>query len=154
NEIEIADDTTIIFQQPHHWLVIIANKITVGSNVTFTWEQVAKETPPQPTKLAALSPPPTSTTMGGTDGQNGADGGPGGPGPSGDDGPEVEIWTLKINRLPAMLLSGQNGFRGGTGQDGQDGQGGAKGRSWVAGTIPGTCKSGPGNGGDGGAGGK
>ena len=33
DEINIADDTFIVMKQPHHWLVIIANKITIGANV-------------------------------------------------------------------------------------------------------------------------
>ena len=155
NEIIIADGTMIILQPPHSYLVIIANKITIGTNVIFTWAQVSKEIPSQPAKLGKLPPPPTSIYMSGTSGQNGSYGGHGGRGPDGDRGPEIEIWTSDINRIPSeVLINGQHGFPGGKGQEGQDGQDGARGRGFVKGRIPGTCKSGPGNGGRGGIGGR
>jgi len=154
NEIEIADDTLIILQQPHHWLVMIANKITFGANVIFSWAKKDKGIPETPPKLKKPDAPPTSIYMSGTNGSNGAPGSPGGNGWSGDSGPEIEIWTLDVNHLPSeVLLAGQDGFPGGRGQDGQDGQDGARGRGWVAGSFPGTCQSGPGNGGRGGDGG-
>jgi len=154
NEIVIADDTMIILQQPNHWFVMIANKITFGANVTFTWEKVNKGVPTTPSKLTKPSPPPKSIYMSGTNGSNGAPGSLGGNGFSGDSGPEIEVWTLDVNHLPSeVLLFGQDGFQGGTGQDGQDGQDGAEGRGYVPGSFPSTCDSGPGNGGRGGDGG-
>jgi hypothetical protein len=153
SEINIADDTMIILKQPHHWLVMIAEKITFGNNVTFSWEQENKGIPDQEGKLDPLPTPPTSIYMSGTDGADGLNGNPGAKGFMGDDGPEIEIWTLEINRLPGeVLLTGQKGGKGGKGQDGQDGQKGAKGRTWRSGAF-GSCSSGPGNGGDGGEGG-
>jgi hypothetical protein len=154
NEIVIADDTMIVLQQPNHWFVMIANKITFGANVTFTWERVNQDIPASPHKLPTPNPPPISIYMSGTNGYNGAPGSPGGNGFTGDSGPEIEVWTLDVNHLPSeVLLSGQDGFQGGTGQDGQDGQDGAEGRGYVPGRLPGTCDSGPGNGGRGGDGG-
>jgi lysophospholipase L1-like esterase len=153
-EINIAHDSMIVLQQQFHWLVIIAEKITIGNNVTLTWEQrnlgVLKQEPTRSKK----STPPTSIYMSGTDGQNGRNGKKGGAGRPGDPGPEIEMWSLDINRLPSeVLLAGQSGSKGAKGQNGQDGQNGAKGKSWVAGSLPGTCKNGPGNGGKGGKGG-
>jgi hypothetical protein len=164
NEIEIADDTAIILQQPHHWLVIIANKITFGANVVFSWQKEERGIPATPEKLGKPDTPPTSIYMSGTDGINGAPGGPGGNGYCGDSGPEIEIWSLDLNRLPnEVLIAGQDGqyivlpdgreVSGGRGQDGQDGQDGARGRGFVLGSCPLTCESGPGNGGRGGDGG-
>jgi lysophospholipase L1-like esterase len=153
DEITIADNTMIVLGQPHHWLVMIANKVTLGTNVSCVWEQKSKEVPPQASPRLRASTPPQSTTMGGTDGADGAAGSLGASGPDGDAGPEIEMWMLALNRLPTeVLISGQDGFQGAQGQNGQGGQNGARGRDWRLGTL-GTCASGPGNGGDGGNGG-
>lgn len=153
DEITIADDTMIVLKQPHHWLVVLANKITLGTNVGFVWEQVNKGVPPQAPRRPKADTPPTSTTMGGTNGSDGANGSKGANGYDGDGGPEIEIWTLDLNRMPAeVLIAGQNGFQGGKGQDGQNGQNGARGRGFRSGYL-GSCESGPGDGGDGGDGG-
>lgn len=166
NEIDIPDNTKIVFLQPHHWLMMLANKITIGNNVEMTWEKVEKEVEitegeveeensSQPKQIDKLDPPPTSLYMSGTNGCNGdhGDSERSGRGPDGDDGPEIEVWTLDINKLPSVHIGGQKGCQGGKGQNGQDGQDGAKGRSWIPGGL-GWCKHGPGNGGKGGDGGK
>lgn len=152
-EIVIPDNTKILLLQPNNWLMMIADKITIGNNVEITWEMVEKEIPLQPKQEKKLDPPYTSLYMGGTNGSNGAHGDSNlsGRGPDGDAGPEIEVWTLDINKLPPVYIAGQKGCQGGKGQDGQDGQDGAKGRSWIPEVF--WCKSGPGNGGKGGDGG-
>lgn len=155
-EIVIADDTLIILKQPVHYLVMIAEKITIGNNVTLSWEQppiTIKEPEPAEKKL---STPNTSIYMQGTGGKDGVNGKkPERDGQQGENGPEVEIITLDINCLPEnILFSGQDGGKGIKGQNGQDGQDGAKGKSWVSEYGGLGCKNGPGDGGDGGIGGK
>jgi hypothetical protein len=156
-EIDIADNTTIIFQKPNRWLVIIAEKITVGHNVTLTWEQEEKEIPTKPKKARRGSNAKTPDGLWGVTGGNGKDGTHGGRSPDGDDGPEIEIWTLDMSGHPEFHLDGQDGFRGGEGGDGGDGGTGSKGKDWVpAWGFPAIddCASGPGSGGKGGKGGR
>lgn len=155
DEIVIDNNTNIIFLQPHHWLVIIANKITIGDNVNMTWEQIDLGIPEQPRQDEKLPTPPRATDLHASDGHggDGKNGNRQNHGFKGLDGPEIQIWTKDINKFPSVIACGQDGTKGGKGQNGQHGQNGARGKKWVKGTIPGTCKSGPGNGGDGGDGG-
>ncbi len=154
--IDIADNTVIVFKQPNMYLTIITEKLTVGKNVTFTWE---KSTPKSlPTKIPKLIKKSAAVSVNDIWGVTGEAGQPGndegGKGPNGKDGPELELWTLEMTGSPKFDLKGQDGFQGGEGQDGQDGQDGSNGREaqgyWLVAYI---CESGPGNGGDGGAGG-
>jgi len=154
SEIEIADNTTIILKQPNRYLVIITPKLTVGQNVTITWERNDKGLPLKPSK------PPTpdkAATPNGLWGQRGAPGIPGatgGRGWFGDPGPEIEVWTLEMSGVPAVDVAGQDGFQGGPGGDGGDGGEGADGRAWISALGGLACDSGPGSGGDGGPGGR
>lgn len=161
--IEIADNTNIILQQPHIFLVLIANEIIIGENVVITWQRDDKPDPVRPDPPPPRGPQPKATEyLDGANGLPGFDGtdvkrwtGPGA-GWNGDDGPEIEIWTLSMNRCPRVDAAGQDGFDGGDGCNGGDGGQGGDGRDWIsqeytAGTV---CKSGPGSGGHGGRGGR
>jgi beta-glucosidase/6-phospho-beta-glucosidase/beta-galactosidase/lysophospholipase L1-like esterase len=170
--IDIADNTVIVFKQPNMYLTIITEKLTVGNNVTFTWEK----TPPAslPVKFAKPPKKPQAATpngIWGNDGEAGTPGQVGGRAPDGKDAPELELWTLEMTGRPKFDLKGQGWvpeelyFQGGVGQDGGDGGDGSKGRDnqgyWSVpiqtplGQISGPyiCTSGPGNGGAGGHGG-
>ncbi|MCQ6559353.1 SGNH/GDSL hydrolase family protein [Paenibacillus mendelii] len=152
-EVHLADNTTVILKNPQKYLVILAEKITVGNNVTFTWER-----PPiqKPAKRKKLSPPADrsmSTTLSGITGTDGLPGVKGEPGWDGTDGPELEVWVLEMNGRPAFDLRGQDGTAGGDGQDGQAGGRGSKGRTGIKDGAGLWCASGAGAGGNGGRGG-
>lgn len=115
--IDLADGTVVVLQQPVMSLVIIANKITIGKNVTITWERPlpayvaakpAKPPKPQraPTGVSIFKPPA------GTPGKPGVPGDPQGVRFKGLDGPEIEIWTLEMTGSPAIDVRGQNGSWG------------------------------------------
>lgn len=150
--VEIADDTQVILMQPNRWLVIIANRITVGSNVNIGWEMFNKPRPPKPDKPATPATPDQSVYMSGTNGTRGTDGTDGGPGPDGDHGAEIEIWTLNMVGTLDVVVRGQDGFKGGDGGDGGNGGRGAKGKDWTPNLFGLDCANGPGNGGRGGHG--
>jgi len=152
--IKIEDDTQVILMQPNSYLVIIANRITIGKNVTITWEMPQRTVPIKPSYIPPPpATPPKSTYMKGTPGRPGRKGTDGGPGHNGTDGPEIEIWTLKMTGTPDIVIPGQDGFTGGEGGDGGPGGNGAAGKDWTPGPL-GDCKNGPGNGGRGGRGGR
>jgi lysophospholipase L1-like esterase len=154
--IEFANDTQIILDENVRFLVIIATKIIVGTNVSLTYKEKTASPP---------SPPPKAATgdggafPGGT-GCEGAAGDPGLPIGTPPAAPEVEIWTLELNRLPSIYLKGQQGFTGGRGGDGGDGGRGADGApSQHDGFGPSyarvyVCTAGPGSGAPGGQGGR
>jgi lysophospholipase L1-like esterase len=127
--IVIADDTTIILQPPHLFLVMIAPQIKIGRNVTITWQREVKTVPDPPDP--PLRPPqePRSTSRYASKGKPGVPGGPGGPGWEGDPGPEIEIWTLNMEGdNPVLDVAGQDGFDGGRGGNGGPGGHGQPGR--------------------------
>jgi lysophospholipase L1-like esterase len=159
--ITLADDTTVILLPPGAMsLLIIAETITIGNNVHFTWTR--PPIPPLNKNFAPGNVPPTppqvpATT---TPGQPGAVGTAGSPGANGDlgnsgtAGPVVEMWTLNLTGALLADLAGQDGQAGGRGQDGgPGGQGGTGGESSGFGSIFHACPFGPGSGGNGGPGG-
>lgn len=160
--INIASNTNVILKDPIWFLVIIARRLTVGTNVTFTWE---RPVPPNPPSKPANPPkppaqPPSMTIAKGPAGFPGIAGQPGGRGLDGIDAPELEIWLLDMEGSPAFDLRGQGWddhpaelFQGGPGGDGGDGGDGAPGSPDAVDFI-GFCSRGPGNGGDGGPGGR
>src|SRR5206468_224650 len=102
--IDLADNTAIVFKQPQHYLTLICERLTVGSNVVFTWE---RPIPPQPPTLAKPAKPgqaPTPDGLWGVTGANGADGVPGGKGADGANGPELEVWVLELHGSPLFDL--------------------------------------------------
>lgn len=162
--ITIADDTTVVLQYPNRYLVIIAETLNVGRNVTFTWQRPQPSPGSLPAKPATPHAPPampTATTI-----AKPPAGHPGTPGtaqtqpaPSGEAGAQIELWLLALNGSPAFDLAGQGYdanfwpiFKGGPGGDGGPGGAGAPGKPDA--TSFGFCSSGPGNGGDGGKGGR
>ncbi len=156
--IDLADDTLVVLQQPVTSLVIIAEKITIGRNVTFTYERpLPVNVPGKPAKPPKPAQAPTATSIDkpapGTPGTPGTHGDPQGVHFRGVDAPELEIWTLDLSGNPAIDLRGQDGVEGAPGGDGGDGGDGSPGRPDET-DFWGFCKSGPGNGGDGGPGGR
>ncbi|PYP91835.1 MAG: hypothetical protein DMG65_05910 [Candidatus Angelobacter sp. Gp1-AA117] len=156
--IELADDTLVVLQQPVTSLVMIAEKITIGHNVTFTWERpLPVNVPGKPAKPPKPGRAPTATSIdkppAGTPGTAGIPGDAQGTHFKGLDAPELEIWTLDLSGNPTIDLRGQDGVEGAAGGDGGDGGDGAPGKADAT-DFWGFCKSGPGNGGDGGPGGR
>ncbi|MBK0009741.1 SGNH/GDSL hydrolase family protein [Bacillus sp. S35] len=151
-EINLQDNTTVVLKQPQQYLILIAEKITVGKNVTFTWERPSKSIPSKPWKPGTPPQAPTSTTLVGISGTNGTHGIKGNKAPDGNNAPELEVWVLDMIGRPAFDLRGQDGITGGAGQDGGNGGQGGKGKpaqlDWS-----GFCKAGAGAGGNGGVGG-
>ncbi|MGM0880101.1 MAG: IPT/TIG domain-containing protein [Bacillota bacterium] len=151
-EINLESNTTVVLKNPQKYLILIAEKISVGTNVTFTWERPDIR---KPVKRAKLSDPPArsiSNTLSGVTGIDGIAGVKGEPGLDGTHAPELEVWTLELNGRPTFDLRGQDGTEGGDGQDGQNGGRGSKGKTAVKDNW-GFCKSGAGAGGNGGRGG-
>jgi lysophospholipase L1-like esterase len=151
--INLASNTMVVFKQPCRYLTIITEKLTVGSNVTFTWERTLPPSPQQLPKPAPKPRAPTPDGLWGVTGEAGTGGLPGSRGPDGKTAPELEVWVLEMTGYPGFDLGGQRGFEGGRGQDGGDGGAGSNGRPELY-DFFGFCKSGPGNGGDGGPGGR
>jgi hypothetical protein len=161
--ITLADDTNVILQPPGAMsLLIIAETVTLGSNVQFTWQRPSYPAlnanfapgtaPPAPAQV------PAQTTAGqpGATGTAGAAGSNGDQGNAGMAGPNVELWVLNMTGQLVLDISGQPGQAGGRGEDGgTGGQGGVGGISSGLGPNPifHACPFGPGSGGDGGAGG-
>lgn len=151
-EIHLADNTTVILKHPHQYLVIMAEKLTVGNNVTFTWERPQRSIPAKQPAQAPRPAAPMSTHLGGDPGAEGIAGGKGGRGYDGVNAPELEMWLLELEGRPAFDMRGHDGTQGGEGQNGGSGGAGSKGKTaqldWA-----GFCKAGSGAGGNGGRGG-
>ncbi|GEC87710.1 IPT/TIG domain-containing protein [Brevibacillus brevis] len=152
SEIYIEDGTNVILKYPQRYLIIIAEKLTVGQNVTFTWERPYRYVPAKRQKPATPPDAPMSSTLSGIPGTPGTAGLPGDRGFDGAAAPELELWVLDMAGRPHFDLKGQDGTQGGPGQDGGDGGRGGKGKpaelDWA-----GFCKAGAGAGGNGGRGG-
>jgi len=154
-EIILADNTVVVLQYPQRYLTIIAEKLTVGRNVTFTWERPIAGPPPVPTAPGQPEPKAPRDVDWLEDGEAGDAGWPGATGNDGyrgHDAPELELWVLEMSGNPAFDLRGQDGGHGGRGGDGGQGGNGGQG-SPEAFDFLGFCKRGPGSGGDGGHGG-
>lgn len=157
NDIVIADDTEIILDSAVNSIVIIANSLTIGNNVKFTWAKpaynlkAAKQTPNTPYLQFAKA----SSVVGerGPDGLRGFDGAKG---DDGADAPRVELWFMNLSgRIPNFDLKGQNGEQG---QKGGNGGNGGKGQDGcdtkLKSKVPRTYVNKNGSGGDGGRGGQ
>ena len=163
NELVFQDNTNVVLLYPNMQCVIICKKLTVGNNVTFTWQRPTPDpaslphTPGTPNKPSAQ---PIATTIDSpATGTAGTAGAGGGSAPGGNNAPAIEIWTLTMNGSPAIDLGGEGYdpigapyFKGGRGGDGGSGGDGAPGRPDA--TKFGFCTTGPGNGGNGGKGGR
>jgi lysophospholipase L1-like esterase len=156
NSINLPNNTTIVIQPNVRYLTIIANTITIGSNVTLTYQDVPVMNPPLvPGKPSTVPDKPLKPHSFGSTG--------GSPGYSGTqppqvgtppDAPQVELWTLAMNQLPTVILKGQHGYKGVQGGGGGDGGPGGDGTDSICCDWLGQCKSGPGAGADGGKGGR
>ena len=157
--INLPNNTTIVIQPNVRYLVIIANTITIGSNVTLTYEDVPVMNPPAvPGKPSSIpdtptKPPPFAAGTPGSQGDGGTQPPQIGTPP---DAPQVELWSLALNQLPNVILKGQHGYKGvhgGPGGDGGRGGDGSDSTQEVSFSHVG-CTKGPGVGGVGGKGGQ
>src|SRR3954468_13936952 len=71
--IDLAPDTNVILKQPCGKLTIIAEKVTVGARVAFTWEQPGQSEPPSLPKPAKRPQAPTPRGPQGVAGEAGSD---------------------------------------------------------------------------------
>ncbi|PHN01975.1 IPT/TIG domain-containing protein [Flavilitoribacter nigricans] len=152
----LADNTTVVFAEAYRDLVIIAEQITIGENVTFTWAREPLAPPAAPPKAAHGQEGTRSLYLRGqgANGGNGEDNIAVAPtGYRGKDGPNIELWALNIDGQAIFDLAGQHGGQGAKGGDGGDGGRGGQGRTARLNSAR-FCRSGPGTGGRGGNGGK
>ena len=161
DEIEITDNTTVTFTNICEELYIIANKIKLGTNVQFTWQEPDDHSRSKGKLSVPLQPrqnkrPDTEDQV--IHGSNQVDGKAGERGDDGINSPRLEIWTLDFKGSPRVLFKGQDGQPGQDGQDGSKGQNGADGIGGKLGTVPVLggffCDRKAGSGGDGALGGK
>ncbi|MCB0662158.1 MAG: hypothetical protein KDC24_05435 [Saprospiraceae bacterium] len=154
NDLIIDNNTDIIIDPSIKSLVIIANTIKIGTNVTLSWQRPefpGIPIPPTPKKPGGY---PVSGSLHAEKGRPGKDGAKGGRGNDGADAPEIEFWFLNtLGGFPKIDLRGQDGQEGGQGGNGSSGGNGQKGcptdKNWA-----GTCSREQGAGGNGGQGGK
>lgn len=151
--LQLQDGADLVIDSAVRYLTILAQRITVGADVTITWHDVG--TPGRGALPAADNgtsfDPNTETSASAFTSPDGGDGWPGGTGErgfAGTDAPTVEIWGLDVTRLPELALRGGTGGTGGRGADGGNGGHGAKGLRSHSNAI--NCTRGPGFGGDGG----
>ncbi len=154
-EIILEDNTTVIFTGQNRYLTLLAEKIQVGNNVAFTWEEpepdYLPQKPPRPVR-PGLPPRPNRNTQV-RHGRQGRNGQHGGEGPDGTRGPELEFWTLDLQGSPLFELGGQDGWPGADGGDGGHGGHGARGFDSSWNYLSCTQGGSGGNGGNGGHGG-
>ena len=155
--LDLADNTHLILKFPNRHLVILAEDLKVGQNVTVTYERQPATPPTKPGKPGKPGTPAVPNPF--SKGNHGANGTAGTAGAKGwsftsSPAPEVEVWVLSMTGSPAFDLRGQDGGAGGAGGDGGDGGNGSAGSPSETNTLGFNCKSGPGDGGDGGNGGK
>jgi hypothetical protein len=155
NSINLPDNTTIVIQPNVRFLVIIANSITVGLNVTITYEDVPVMNPPAVPGKPSTVPGKPGTPNPFTDGTAGSQGYSGTQPPqigTPPDAPQVEVWTLGLSQMPTVILKGQHGYQGVQGGAGGNGGPGGNGSDSDHNLI--NCKDGPADGGAGGKGGR
>lgn len=164
SEINIPDNTTVVLSADSKYLVLIAEKVAIGRNVTFTWDRGELPVPTTPSTPKTPEDRGGSSKLDGLDkrGRDGRNGDSGGKGWPGKDAPQLEIWTLELTGKPQVELMGQTGGDGGNGGSGGNGGRGGKGRTAIRQyttilgkeiPIPGAWAQGPGHGGPGGKGG-
>ena len=153
-------NTTLTIKWPINTLTIIVNTLTCEDGALINYDDSAAWNPPTPGGPAqaanGTSYNPYSYGGGATDGPNGgngANGQTGGPQslvpPA---APNVNIYALNINGMPAINLQGLKGAKGYPGQMGGNGGNGGAGKNGSD-AWPFGCTSQPGHGGNGGSGG-
>ncbi|HKR11389.1 MAG TPA: hypothetical protein VJT15_04990 [Pyrinomonadaceae bacterium] len=151
-EIVLDNNSVVLLDTDVKSLVIIAETLTIGQNVTISWVR------PPATSASVPAKPPTppdwgqATSVGSERGRDGSNGIAGGQGPHGQPAPEIELWFLNSTGFPSLDLRGQDGFVGVRGGDGGDGGRGQKGCNTAK--EKGFCSQEQGPGGDGGNGGR
>jgi hypothetical protein len=135
SEVRLARGTNIVLKYPHRYLIILAEKLTVEDEVSFSWERPFRSIPPQfwPPTPPTPADAPMSTTLVGIPGTHGTPGWPGYRGYDGASAPELEVWVLDMSGRPRFDLRGQNGTQGGQGQNGGNGGRGGKGKPYWTG---------------------
>ncbi|HST23187.1 MAG TPA: hypothetical protein VLR90_18835, partial [Blastocatellia bacterium] len=151
-EIILEDDTTVVLASDIKSLVIIAQTLTIGKNVSISWDRPSAVSPSVPLKPGTPEDYPQADGVWSERGRDGFFGLPGGQGAHGQPAPELELWFLQSTGFPAIDLRGQDGFQGGKGGDGGDGGRGQKGCNTKK--NYGFCSQEQGAGGDGGNGGR
>jgi lysophospholipase L1-like esterase len=151
-EIVLEDNSVILLDSDVKSLVIIAETLTVGQNVSISWVRPPATSAAVPTKPATPPDWEQATSVGSERGRDGSNGIAGGQGPHGQPAPEIELWFLQSTGFPAIDLRGQDGFVGVKGGDGGDGGRGQKGCNTEK--KNGFCSQEQGPGGDGGNGGR
>jgi len=154
-------NTTLTIQWPINTLTIIVNTLTCLSGALINyddsaaWNPPAPGAPPQAGNGASYNP--YSYGGGANDGPNGGNGAGGQSGaPQGllpPPAPNVQIYALNINGMPAINLQGVKGAKGFPGQMGGNGGNGGAGKNGSD-AWPFGCTSQPGHGGNGGSGGR
>lgn len=149
-EIVLEDNSVVLLDSDIKSLVIIAETLTVGQNVSISWARPPATWPTVPTKPPTPPDRGQATSVGSERGWDGSPGLAGGQGPHGQPAPEIELWFLQSTGFPALDLRGQDGFVGGRGGDGGDGGQGQHGCNTAK--SGGFCSQEQGPGGDGGNG--
>ena len=153
-------NTTLTIKWPINTLTIIVNTLTCLSGALINyddsaaWNPPTPGAPPQATNGASYNP--YSYGGGANDGPNGGNGTNGQTGGPQNlvppPAPNVNIYALNINGMPAINLQGLKGAKGYPGQMGGNGGNGGAGKNGSD-AWPFGCTSQPGHGGNGGSGG-
>jgi lysophospholipase L1-like esterase len=151
-EIELEDNTVVLLDSDLKSLVIIAETLKVGQNVSISWVRPPLTSASVPQKPSTPPDWSQATSVGSERGRDGSAGMAGGQGSHGQPAPELELWFLQSTGFPAIDLRGQDGTVGGKGAEGGDGGRGQKGCDTA--TNWGICSQEQGPGGDGGNGGR
>ncbi|HQR36135.1 MAG TPA: membrane dipeptidase, partial [Blastocatellia bacterium] len=157
SEIIVEPNTVVVLSAGEKFLTIICEKLTVGENVTFTWDREPKNPRPAIRSDDAQAerkhdPERAPTAFPGTDGGHGKWGEKGGDGWDGADAPKMIFWLMELAGRPMFDLNGEDGQKGGRGERGENGQHGGHGNDSRAFGLD--CQAGPGAGGRGGDGGR
>ena len=152
-------NTTLTIRWPINTLTIIVNTLTCMEGALINYDNSAAWNPPAPGAPrqagSGASYNPYSYGGGPTDGPNGGNGANGQAGGVQTQvpppAPNVKIYALNINGMPAINLEGLKGAKGYPGQMGGNGGNGGAGKNGSDFVV--ACTSQPGHGGNGGTGG-
>lgn len=153
-------NTTLVIDPSVSTLTLIVETLTCGTGAQITYDDSLVWRPlalPQTTAINGVSYNPNAYGGGATNGPNGGNGTPGKAGNAvvivPPAAPNIVIYALNIDNLPAVNIAGLKGAPGNPGQNGGNGGNGGRGKNgsdiWPVG-----CTSQPGSGGTGGDGGR